>query len=128
MNETDQQVAERLAPAAGIGYFVFHDAYGYWEDHYQLASLGYFTVNPERSPGAKTVSRIHKALQQSQAQCVFAEPQFRPAVVEAVIRGTNARIGILDPLGADIKIGAQSYFTFMLQLANAMAVCLLNET
>ncbi len=127
LEETDRQVAARLAPAAGIGYFVFHDAYGYWEDHYQLPSLGYFTVNPERAPGAKTLTSIHQALKQSRAQCVFAEPQFRPAVINAVARNTDARIGILDPLGAAIEVGPRGYFGFMHQLANAMAACLLNE-
>ncbi|MBL1375956.1 zinc ABC transporter substrate-binding protein ZnuA [Zobellella iuensis] len=125
--KTDSAVAKRLAPARGKGYFVFHDAYGYWEDHYQLPSRGHFTVNPERAPGAQTVSRIHQALRDEQAVCVFAEPQFRPAVVEAVVRNTPARIGTLDPLATDIVVGPQGYFAFMQQLAEAMAACLLNE-
>ncbi|MHA6963134.1 zinc ABC transporter substrate-binding protein ZnuA [Zobellella denitrificans] len=125
--KTDSAVAERLAPARGKGYFVFHDAYGYWEDHYQLPALGHFTVNPERAPGAQTVARIHQALREAQAECVFAEPQFRPAVVEAVVRNTQARIGILDPLATDIAAGPRGYFAFMQQMAAAMAGCLLNE-
>ncbi|MBO1518345.1 zinc ABC transporter substrate-binding protein ZnuA [Oceanisphaera pacifica] len=127
LSETDQQVAAKLAPVADIGYFVFHDAYGYWERHYQLAKLGHFTVNPARAPGAKTVSSIHHALRQSQAQCVFAEPQFKPAVVEAVMRNTQARIGVLDPLASNIEPGPNSYFAFMHELADAMKDCLLNK-
>ncbi|WP_375055891.1 zinc ABC transporter substrate-binding protein ZnuA [Zobellella sp. DQSA1] len=125
--KTDGAVAERLAPARGKGYFVFHDAYGYWEDHYQLPSRGHFTVNPERAPGAQTVSRIHQALRDEQALCVFAEPQFRPAVVEAVVRNTSARIGTLDPLATNIEAGPRGYFAFMQQMAESMAACLLNE-
>jgi zinc transport system substrate-binding protein len=30
------------------GYFVFHEAYGYWERHYGMSSKGHFTVSPER--------------------------------------------------------------------------------
>ncbi|WMC09972.1 zinc ABC transporter substrate-binding protein ZnuA [Oceanimonas pelagia] len=127
LHETDARVTERLAPARGKGYFVFHDAYGYWEAHYQIPSLGYFTVNPERAPGAQTVARIHQALKQANAECVFAEPQFRPAVINAVVRDTQARVAVLDPLASDIQDGAEGYFDFMFKLANDMAVCLLNE-
>ena len=121
----DEQIAAQLSAVRGIGYFVFHDAYDHWEQHYQLPALGSFTVNPARAPGAKTVASIHKALKQSSAQCVFAEPQFKPAVVNAVLRGTQARSGVLDPLATDIKLGPDSYFAFMQQLADAMTLCLL---
>ncbi|NHH99616.1 zinc ABC transporter substrate-binding protein ZnuA [Oceanimonas sp. MB9] len=125
--DTDKRVAERLAPAQDKGYFVFHDAYGYWEDHYDIPSLGHFTINPERAPGAQTVTRIHQALLDASAECVFAEPQFRPAVVNAVVRGTQARVAVLDPLASDIEAGPDGYFDFMLKLSENMAVCLLNE-
>ncbi|AEY00776.1 zinc ABC transporter, periplasmic zinc-binding protein [Oceanimonas sp. GK1] len=127
LRDTDRRVMERLTPARGIGYFVFHDAYGYWEAHYQIPSLGHFTVNPERAPGAQTVARIHRALENASAECVFAEPQFRPAVINAVVRGTQARVAVLDPLAGDIDNGPDGYFNFMLKLADDMAVCLLNE-
>ena len=58
------------------------------------------------------------------ATCVFAEPQFRPAVVEAVARGTSVRMGTLDPLGTNIKLGKTSYSAFLNQLANQYASCL----
>lgn len=124
--KVDADVARQLAPVRGIGYFVFHDAYGHWERHYQLSALGHFTVNPARAPGAKTVTRIHNALKQSQAVCVFAEPQFKPAVVNAVLRNTHARSGVLDPLATDISLSAEGYLVFMQQLADAMTDCLLN--
>lgn len=34
--QTDKQVRDELAPLKGKGYFVFHDAYGYYEKHYGL--------------------------------------------------------------------------------------------
>ncbi|MCC4265436.1 zinc ABC transporter substrate-binding protein ZnuA [Oceanimonas baumannii] len=127
LSEADHRVEARLAPARNKGYFVFHDAYGYWEEHYNIPSLGHFTISPERAPGAQTVAGIHQALQQSSAECVFAEPQFRPAVVNAVVRGTQARVAELDPLAGDIGEGPEGYFHFMLKMADDMAACLLNE-
>jgi zinc transport system substrate-binding protein len=68
-----------------------------------LTSLGHFTVNPEIQPGAQRLHEIRTQLVEQKATCVFAEPQFRPAVIEAVARGTSVRMGTLDPLGTELS-------------------------
>lgn len=113
-----------LAPVQGKGYFVFHDAYGYFEKHYGLSPLGYFTVNPEIQPGAQRLHQIRTQLVEHKAVCVFAEPQFRPAVINAVAKGTDVRSGVLDPLGSTIALGRDSYADFLLQLSNQYVSCL----
>ncbi|WP_312311450.1 zinc ABC transporter substrate-binding protein ZnuA [Atlantibacter sp.] len=122
--QTDKQIRDELAPLKGKGYFVFHDAYGYYEKHYGLTPLGHFTVNPEIQPGAQRLHEIRTQLVEQKATCVFAEPQFRPAVIEAVARGTSVRMGTLDPLGTDVKLGKNSYSEFLTRLANQYASCL----
>ena len=122
--QADKQVGNELAPLKGKGYFVFHDAYGYFEKQYGLTPLGHFTVNPEIQPGAQRLHEIRTQLVEQKATCVFAEPQFRPAVVEAVARGTSVRMGTLDPLGTNIQLSKASYSQFLSQLANQYASCL----
>lgn len=100
---TDKQVGNELAPLKGKGYFVFHDAYGYYEKHYGLTPLGHFTVNPEIQPGAQRLHEIRTQLVEQKATCVFAEPQFRPAVVEAVARGTSVRMEHWTPSGRTLN-------------------------
>lgn len=124
LSSTDKQVSTVLAPLKGKGYFVFHDAYGYFEKHYGLTPLGHFTVNPEIQPGAQRLHEIRTQLVEHKAVCVFAEPQFRPAVINAVARGTNVRSGTLDPLGIGIAPGKDSYMQFLTGLANQYASCL----
>ena len=121
---TDKQVANELASVKGKGYFVFHDAYGYYEKHYGLTPLGHFTANPEIQPGAQRLHQIRTQLVEQKATCVFAEPQFRPAVVESVARGTTVRMGTLDPLGTNIQLSKESYPAFLTQLATQYASCL----
>ena len=58
-----------------------------------------FTVNPEIQPGAQRLHEIRTQLVEQKATCVFAEPQFRPAVVESVARGTSVRMGRWIPWG-----------------------------
>ncbi|WP_454123152.1 zinc ABC transporter substrate-binding protein ZnuA [Kosakonia sp. Marseille-Q7440] len=125
--QANKQVGNELAPLKGKGYFVFHDAYGYFEKQYGLTPLGQFTVNPEIQPGAQRLHEIRTQLVEQKAVCVFAEPQFRPAVVEAVARGTSVRMGTLDPLGIGIKLGKESYPQFLTQLSSQYASCLKGE-
>lgn len=122
--QTDKNLVKMLTPVQGKGYFVFHDAYGYFEKHFGLSPLGHFTVNPEIQPGAQRLHQIRTQLVEQKAVCVFAEPQFRPAVINAVASGTNVRSGTLDPLGTGIELGKDSYGNFLTALSNQYVSCL----
>ncbi|GAK87091.1 zinc ABC transporter periplasmic-binding protein ZnuA [Vibrio ponticus] len=119
-----EQIKAQLAPLQQQGYYVFHDAYGYFEQDYQLNHLGHFTVTPDRKPGAKTLIKIRNELRSENAKCVFSEPQFTPAVVESVMRGSNANLGVLDPVASSVTVSDGSYFVFIDQIANSFAECL----
>lgn len=122
--KTNTQIETQLEPVKGKGYFVFHDAYTYFEKQFGLTPRGHFTVNPEIQPGAQRLHHIRTELVEQKAVCVFAEPQFRPAVIDAVARGTKVRTGTLDPLGTNITPGRDSYVTFLSQLSSQYASCL----
>ncbi|WON78375.1 zinc ABC transporter substrate-binding protein ZnuA [Serratia sp. UGAL515B_01] len=122
--QTDKNIVNMLTPVQGKGYFVFHDAYGYFEKHYGLSPLGHFTVNPEIQPGAQRLHQIRTQLVEQKAVCIFAEPQFRPAVINAVAKGTKVRSGTLDPLGSGIALGKDSYGNFLTALSNQYVSCL----
>lgn len=124
LTKNDKNIATMLAPVSGKRYFVFHDAYGYFEKHYGLSSLGYFTINPEIQPGAQALHNIRTQLVEQNVTCIFAEPQFRPAVINAVARGTKVHTGTLDPLGSGIALDKESYFTFLSQLSSQYVSCL----
>ncbi|WP_336778237.1 zinc ABC transporter substrate-binding protein ZnuA [Pantoea sp. USHLN256] len=122
--DADKHIGAQLVPVRNKGYFVFHDAYSYFEKHYGLSPLGHFTVNPEIQPGAQRLHQIRTQLVEQKAVCVFAEPQFRPAVIDAVSRGTSVRKGTLDPLGTDISLSKDSYVKFLTELSSQYASCL----
>ncbi len=124
LTKTDTKLGKMLQPVQGKGYFVFHDAYGYFEKHYGLSPLGHFTVNPEIQPGAQRLHQIRTQLVLQKAECVFAEPQFRPAVINAVAQGTTVRMGTLDPLGSGIALTRDSYVNFLSHLISQYVSCL----
>lgn len=118
------EITDRLAPVKHHGYYVFHDAYGYFEQDYELNHLGHFTVSPERKPGAKTLIKIRNKLKAQEAKCVFSEPQYTPAVIQSVMRGSPAKLGVLDPVASDITVEAGSYFEFIDQISQSFVKCL----
>ncbi|MFM4825804.1 zinc ABC transporter substrate-binding protein ZnuA [Aeromonas bivalvium] len=119
----DKVIAQQMKAVNQKGYFVFHEAYGYWERHYGMSSKGHFTVSPERRPGARTLVEIRKALEEKQASCIYAEPQFSPAVIESVARNTGAKVLLLDEVGETVALGPDAYPSFMQQLADAFGQC-----
>jgi zinc transport system substrate-binding protein len=124
LSALDARMAARLAPVTSVPYIVFHDAYQYLERRYGLAAAGAITVAPERRPGARRVQEIRARIARSGVACVFAEPQFEPALVRTLTEGTKARAGVLDPLGADLAEGPFLYEALLERLADALAGCL----
>lgn len=120
----DAELRAATRPLRGKPYIVFHDAYRYFEERYGLQPAGAVTISPDRIPGARRLKAIRDRIAMAQAICVFAEPQFEPKLVSTVTRGTGARRGTLDPLGAGLPPGPDQYFTLMRNLAADLAACL----
>jgi len=124
LRRLDGALDELLAPVRTVPYMVFHDAYQYFERHYRLAAAGALAVNPERKPGARRILEARRLLREARVRCLFGEPQYAPALVSALVRGTNVRTAMLDPLGAGIATGPDAYFIMMRNLAAALKSCL----
>lgn len=122
--QADQRLQQQLKPMAGVGFFVFHDAFSGFVEHYQLLQLGYFTVDPGRKPGARRLTQIRTALENEQAHCVFVEPQFKAPVVDSLIRGLDIRVGRLDPLASEASVVIGGYVGYLQSLADSFSDCL----
>lgn len=120
----DHALANQLAPIKNRAYIVYHDAYQYLETRYGLSPAGAITLDPERPASAKRIAEIRAKITATGAGCVFAEPQFPPSIVQSVVEGTGARVGILDPLGAELKPGADAYFMLLEGLGRSLTTCL----
>jgi len=124
LEKLDQELAQSLEAISNLPYLVFHDAYPYFEKRYNLQPIGSIAVSPERQTGAKRIAAVRKEIKVSGASCVFAEPQFKPQLIETLISGTSAKSGILDPLGADLAADSDSYFILLQQMAESLQKCL----
>ena len=131
MDQLDSLVVElrdQLEPVHDKGFIVFHDAYQYFEQRFDVAAIGSITVSPEVMPGAERVSELREKISDLSATCVFSEPQFEPKLVETLVDGTGARTGVLDPLGATLVKGPDLYFQLLRNMASSLKKCLSGES
>jgi zinc transport system substrate-binding protein len=124
LDALDAELKAALAPVKDKPFVVFHDAYQYFEARYDLSAVGSITVSPDRRPSAKRLSAIRAKIGGLGAACVFAEPQFEPALVQTVVEGTKARTGVLDPEGSELPEGEALYPTLLRNLAASLRGCL----
>jgi zinc transport system substrate-binding protein len=118
------ELGRELAPVAGKPYIVFHDALQYFELRYGLQPAGSIAVSPEVPPSARRLTALRARVVQGGAACVFAEPQFDTRLVSAVVEGTPARVGTIDPEGSRIEPGPGHYFALLRNLARDLKACL----
>lgn len=105
-------------------FFFFHDAYHYFEQAFGLEATGTFTIDPSIGPGVQRIEEIKTMIESQDGSCIFAEPQFSPRLVQTLAADTGARLGVLDPLGADLADGRDLYFELMSNLATTFEDCL----
>lgn len=124
LDTLDAEMRAALAPLKDRPFIVFHDAYHYLEDRYGLNAAGAITVSPDQPPGAGRLKTLRERINQAGAVCVFAEPQFEPALVRTLAQGTKARTGVLDPEGASITDGPELYGQLMRFNLRSLVDCL----
>ncbi|EEA94030.1 zinc ABC transporter substrate-binding protein [Pseudovibrio sp. JE062] len=105
-------------------FVVFHDAYRYFEEAYNLNAVGSVTVSPEVLPGAKRLTEVRAKLENLGVSCVFSEAQFNPRMVAVLKEGTGVNSAEIDPLGSTLDSGPQLYTELLKQMGSAFNTCL----
>jgi zinc transport system substrate-binding protein len=102
-----------------LNYVVFHDAYQYYENRFNVNILGAMTVNPDVMPGAEQIHEIHEVIEHDNVSCILSEPQFNPDIIKSIAKDTNVKTGVLDPLGANLKPGKNLYFDLITNMSSS---------
>jgi len=120
----EKQLSAMLDPVRENQFIVFHDAFQYFENRFNLSGVGSVLVHSGHAPSAKRLYQIRKKVLGKEAICLFREPQFAPKMADRIVSGTQAQIGTLDPLGAGVEAGPEAYFNILRMIGNSMAACL----
>jgi zinc transport system substrate-binding protein len=124
IKSVDLSIKSILEPVKNKPFIVFHDAYQYFENKYGLNAVGSILLDPEIPPSPKRIIQIRAKIKTTNPTCVFKEPQFRAKIVNTVIEDTNVKVGILDPVGADLEEGPGMYTNLLKQIASNLKTCL----
>ncbi|PMZ92203.1 MULTISPECIES: zinc ABC transporter substrate-binding protein ZnuA [unclassified Pseudomonas] len=124
LDALDARLKKRLGDVQGKPYFVFHEAFDYFEDTYGLKHVGVFSVAAEVQPGAQHVAAMRARLQEVGKTCVFSEPPLRPRLAETLVAGLPVKLAELDALGGYTPATAQGYEQVLEKLGNDLAGCL----
>ena len=106
-----------------VSSIVFHDAYQYFEERFNVKVLGAFTVNTDVMPGAEQLAKIREIIEHDKVACVFSEPQFNPDIINAVAKDMKIKTGVLDPLGAPLDPGKDLYFNLIRNMSASFKGC-----
>lgn len=122
--ELDRSIAALLTPARGRPLVMFHDAYGYFADHYGLTLAESVLAGDAAAPGAERLAGLRAALKSQGVACIFPEAQHDPKYLATVAEGTGVAIGQpLDPEGSTLEPGPGLYAALLSGLAGGIADC-----
>ena len=126
LDQLTADISAETKPIQNKPFIVFHDAYQYFEKRFGLTAVGSISDISAAAPSAKRLNEIRGKLEETKALCVFREPQFDAKYVTVVLEGSQARQGVLDPIGYDITPGPKAYAELLTRLAKGARDCLMN--
>lgn len=94
----DREIRAGLAGASDRRFVAFHDAFGYFAERYDLQTFAVIEASPGKEPSPRDVAQIVSLIRVSGVKALFTEPQFSPALVQAVAAETGLTAYALDPL------------------------------
>lgn len=118
------RITAELSSVRDKEFIVFHDAYQYFENRFGIAAAGSIKLGDATDPSAARITEIRDKVAELDVACVFSEPQFSPGLVQAVFEASDARIGMLDPLGTALDLGPDLYPQLLENLGANLADCL----
>ncbi|CAK8163064.1 Zinc ABC transporter substrate-binding protein [Candidatus Xenohaliotis californiensis] len=126
IEDLDNKINSQLQAIKNKPFLVFHDAYQYFEKQYNLSSLGFIHQNPNTSLSIQHIKQIRKTINNNDKICIFSEPQFSKKITVLLSESTkNTKIGVLDPIGANLIPGENLYFDLLEDVSNNLLRCLL---
>lgn len=118
----EAELKASLTPFHETKFIVFHDAYHYFENRFDLEASGAISLSDASDPGAARIAEIRDTVAALGVTCVFSEPQFNPGLVASVAAG-GTHVAQLDPLGSTLQPGADLYADLLRGMTTAMLSC-----
>lgn len=119
-----KQLKSSLKATRFSNYYVYHPAYAYFEKYFDLDKYnrGAIYVNVSIDPSIKTINELNQRAKHDNVRVIFTEPQFNQSIAQKLANSINGKLGVLDPLGANIAVAPGAYNKFINNLASQFLV------
>ncbi|WP_210526993.1 zinc ABC transporter substrate-binding protein [Rubellimicrobium arenae] len=114
----------RLAPHAGVGYAVGHDAYQYLERAAGLPANWTIAHADGAAPAPSDVASLRDAVVAGEVRCLLTDAETDPAWAATLGEGTRLRTAAVDPDGVFLTPGPDLYPALIGAMAEALDTCL----
>ncbi|MBN1867811.1 zinc ABC transporter substrate-binding protein [Candidatus Sumerlaeota bacterium] len=99
LGETDEKIAEMLAPFRGRTFYVFHPSFRYFASAYGLEQAAVELGGKE--PGSRHMAQLIDRLRAEGVKTIYVQPQFSSRTASAVAEAIGGRVVAIDPLAKD---------------------------
>jgi zinc transport system substrate-binding protein len=99
LDALDAELAEALGPLAGESIYVFHPAFGYFTDAYDLRQIPIELGGME--PSARELAGLIERATAEGVRVIFVQPQFSTRSARAIAEEIGGAVVPIDPLSAD---------------------------
>ena len=123
LDALSDEINDILDPIRDEKFVVFHDAYQYFEKHFNISASGAISLGDASDPSPARVKEIKDRVENEDIHSVLAEPQYKVGLVKAVIEGTHANMAVIDPLGVGLEAGPTLYDKLIRNLATNLSKC-----
>ena len=120
---TDNKITTRLHNYKDTPYLVYHNAFQYFERHYQLNSQGSFIGDNNTPLSVKRLKHLQQTIHSAQVQCIFADNQYNQSIPQKVANKTGVHLQTLDPVGSGITFENGGYTRLLETIAENMLSC-----
>ncbi len=99
LDEETQTIKVAFAEKPPRPYFVFHDAYRYFEQAFGIKHIATIRAHAGQTPRARHLVELKQQLKNMPNACLFREPQFSSPLIERIVADSNVKVSTLDPIG-----------------------------
>ncbi len=121
----DSELTAEFAPVKDKPFIAYHDALGYFGDHFGLNIAGAIELSDASSPSAARLTEIKTILATTSAICVFPEIGRDPKFIASLSSGLKIRIGAPQDIEfIEMPTGQGQYEAMLRALAKSITDCL----
>ena len=95
----DAEIREGLEGIENRRFIVFHPAWGYFAEEYDLEQIPIEVGGVE--PGAATLAEVIRTARENDIRVIFAQPEFSTEAAETIAREINGGVQLVSPLEQD---------------------------